>query len=127
LEEDMTQNLKAFVMPDRQWKTARMARVMPKERDPTTKPTFIPLKIHAGSIVKRLTHDGIKEVRMRFPSGVVLIGDPMKMVDEHGKPKSTAILPLFWIEPGQGSLKLDSNREEVGIVVLFRPHLEQQG
>lgn len=121
------EDLEAYVLPDRKWGKAQMARVMPKERDATTKPTFIPLKTHARGYIEGLTKEGIKEARIDFPSGVVLIADPLKMVDEDGKPKSAAILPLCWIEPDQMSLELDQRKVVEGIVILFRPHSESHG
>ena len=122
------QELHAYVLPVRKWMKAKMARVMPKERDSTTKPAFIPLKIHAESYINKLTKDGIDKARFDFPSGVVLIVDPLKMVyvDNEGKekPKPSTILPLHWIDPGQKSLEIDPKKVEEGIVILFRPHSE---
>jgi hypothetical protein len=190
VEEETSMGYSAFVLPVREWSEAEMARVMPRERDPTTKPTFIPLKPHGKPIIKGLNKPGgINSLRGDYPSGVVLLVDPLRMVEvkikgsmevdygkikgplritggnikgplsvveegsimgslvvEDGKiivplaekvgvsetdleilPKSSAILPLYWIEPDQAVLDINLSEVEEGIVILFRPYVVSQG
>ncbi len=112
----MTENLKAFVLPDRHWKDSVMARVMPHPRDPTTMPGFIPLKLHTMGEIMGLVHGNIDEFTAMYPSGLVMILEPNKIET------SSAILPLYWIEPGQSTLDIDKDNLTEGLVVLVKPH-----
>lgn len=107
----------AFVAPNRKWDEAEMARVMPRQRDPTHKPTFIPLLYGSWGDAKELIHMG-DEIKENYPSGFVFISK----TDEPGTP--TAELQLFWLPEDIGSLK--ELGPQPGFAILFRDRSESE-
>ncbi len=88
----------AFVAPNKKWDVAEMARVMPRQRDPTHKPTFIPLLYGSWGEAEELIHMEANMVQA-YPCGFVFI----PKTNEPDTP--TAELPLFWLPEDMELLK----------------------
>lgn len=108
----------AFVAPNRKWEAAEMARVMPRQRDPTHKPTFIPLLYGSWGEAEKLIHMDA-EMKAVYPSGLVFISN----TNEPETP--TTELPLFWLPEDWELLK--GLEPHTNFVIVFRERSESEG